>query len=61
MSTGTIQGTPGNDTVRIVLDAGNSSQADVFSLNNTNSTPTYAIPLDSFSQWNIGGSTAVIK
>jgi len=50
-----IEGTQGNDVIRIVLDAGHAS-ANVF-VNQPGPTPSYSVALAPITQWNVTGGT----
>lgn len=52
MSAGTLQGNASNNVYRIVTDPGDSSKADVY-VNNSTNTPTYIASLAGFSQWTL--------
>lgn len=50
----TVDGTGGDDTIRLILDPNNPSLLDVF-VNNATSVPDSSIPLDSLTQVNVNG------
>jgi autotransporter-associated beta strand protein len=49
-----IQGTPGNDAVRIACEAGNPNMVDVFF--NSGPTPTLSLPLANLTGWQVTGA-----
>jgi autotransporter-associated beta strand protein len=49
-----IQGTPGNDVVRIACEAGNPNTVDVFV--NSGPTPTFSVPWANLTRWQVTGA-----